>query len=133
MVIKIDFNKAYDSVSWDFLESCLAEMALPANIIKCIMYCVRSPIYALLWNGAQTDYFTPSRGLRQGDPLSPYLFVIVMDKLSRMIHYAMEFGSWSPIIIKQNSLPLTHLMFADDVLFFAAADHANAATISGIL
>ena len=73
----------------------------------------------ILWNGECTGEFTSSRGIRQGDPLSPYLFVLCMERLSHLIAWAVEDGLWRPITISRGGPPLTHLCFADDLLIFA--------------
>ena len=74
MALKIDLEKAYDRVSWTFLYDTLNEAGVPATLVDVIMTCVSTSTMQILWNGDMTDSFTPSRGLRQGCPLSPYLW-----------------------------------------------------------
>lgn len=133
LVIKIDFEKAYDSVRWDFLEGALTEMKLPENIIQCIMCCVRSPSYSVLWNGSPSSPFAPTRGLRQGDPLSPYLFVIVMEKFSKLVQHEVSSGNWQPVQLSRDAPPLSHLIYADDLLLFSTATPENARCIADTL
>lgn len=133
MIIKIDFDKAYDNVSWNFLEQSLVDMALPQHLVHCIMWCVRSPVYSLLWNGFQTETFTPTRGLRQGDPLSPYLFVIIMETISRAIQKEVDDTTWTLVSFSAGAPPISHLIFADDLLLFSAANDSNASCISNVL
>lgn len=87
VAFKIDLEKAYDRVSWDFLEYTLGGFAFPESTITLIMWCVKSSSLALLWNGEKLDPFTPTRGLRQGDPLSSYLFVLCMEMLALNIQH----------------------------------------------
>jgi hypothetical protein len=68
MSIKIDFEKAYDRLNWKYVENCLNECKFPPNLINIIQHCISSPSFKILWNGEKTDIFTPSRGIRQGDP-----------------------------------------------------------------
>lgn len=75
MSIKIDLEKAYDRINWNFVENCLEECKFPPNLIQIIYDCISSPSYNILWNGDKTDTFTPTRGLRQGDPISPISFM----------------------------------------------------------
>ncbi|MCI38985.1 RNA-directed DNA polymerase (Reverse transcriptase), partial [Trifolium medium] len=90
VAFKIDLEKAYDNVNWNYLRSCLQDFGFPPIIIKLIMHCVSSSSLSLIWNGKRLPNFTPTRGLRQGDPLSPYLFVICMEKLSLAISEAVQ-------------------------------------------
>ncbi|CAL1390513.1 unnamed protein product [Linum trigynum] len=76
----------------------------------------------ILWNGKLSQSITPTRGVRQGDPLSPYLFVLCMERLSHKIDEACLSKKWKPIHLTKEGLPLTHLFFADDLLLFAEAE-----------
>lgn len=88
MASKIDLEKAYDRFRWDFLEDTLIEVVLSRLFIQVIMHCVTSTSLQALWNGNLTDEFQSSHGLRQGDPLSLYLFVLYMKRLSHLIDEA---------------------------------------------
>lgn len=85
------------------------------------MFCVSSSSIQLLWNGMKLDPFAPSRGLRQGDLVSPYLFVLCMERLAIVIQDAVDQGSWLPVSISGSGPAISHLFFADGVLLFAKA------------
>ncbi|RYR39566.1 hypothetical protein Ahy_A09g045127 isoform B [Arachis hypogaea] len=121
MAIKIDFEKAYDRINWDFLEKRLLEINMLRKCVGIIMKCVRTVKYNLLWNGSMTEEFSPKRGIRQGDPISPYLFVICMDALSQLIEKTVELNNWKPFTIGRRGPKISHLLFADDLLIFAEA------------
>ncbi|CAJ2627607.1 unnamed protein product [Trifolium pratense] len=133
MVFKIDLEKAYDNVRWDFLQFCLQRSGFPLITTKLIMFCVSSSSLTILWNGCRLPSFTPIRGLRQGDPLSPYLFVVCMECLSQAIIKAVDDGYWKPVRLSKNGPPLSHLFFADDVLLFSKATNSQALKIATIL
>ncbi|CAL1367951.1 unnamed protein product [Linum trigynum] len=125
MVIKIDLEKAYDRLRWDFLRDTLIEVGLPSSWIRCIMFCVEQNRMRILWDGELTQPITPTRGVRQGDPLSPYLFVLCMERLSHRIDEAVRAKLWKPLSIARGGPALTHLFFADDLVLFAGAEGAQ--------
>lgn len=84
----------------------------PASWIQLIMNCVSSAELAVLVNGERTEYFRPSRGLRQGDPLSPYLFVLCMERLSQMIDEKVLDKSWQAVRASKSGPLRSHLFFA---------------------
>jgi hypothetical protein len=121
MSIKIDLEKAYDRLNWNFVKNCLNDCKFPHNLINIIHHCITSPSFKILWNGDKTDTFTPTRGIRQGDPLSLYLFVICMDRLSHIIADQVEAHYWKPMHAGKSGPQISHLLFADDLLLFAEA------------
>ncbi|WJX55356.1 Protein DETOXIFICATION 41 [Trifolium repens] len=119
--IKVDLSKAYDKLSWEFVWRVLTEANFPDNIINIIMHSVTSVETNVKWHGARAEYFRPQRGIRQGDPISPYLFVLCMDKLSHLICHAVDEGDWRTLRACRNGHLVSHLMFADDLLLFGEA------------
>jgi hypothetical protein len=95
---------------------------MPDNVINLIMHMVTSVETIVKWNGARADYFRPQRGIRQGDPISPYLFVMCIDKLSHLISHAVDTGDWKAIRAGRGGPIVSHLMFADDLLFGEATE-----------
>ncbi|CAA0812017.1 Unknown protein [Striga hermonthica] len=131
--IKIDLDKAYDRVRWKFLRDSLTQMGLDTLSVSLIMECVTSAHFAILWNGRPSVDIYPSRGLRQGDPLSPYLFVIVMERLTRTINREVSARNWDPIVLSRGGPVLSHLLFADDVILMAQANVATVQTVNTVL
>lgn len=78
-------------------------------------------------------FFSPSRGIQQGDPLSPYIFILCMDYLSYLITHVVNQKKWKPIHIGKKSPPISHLLFADDILLFSEADYTSIQNINNIL
>ena len=81
MAIKIDLEKAYDKLEWHFIWDVLTLNNFPQVTVKLIMGCISGSSISILFNGGKIDPFLPSRGIRQGDPLSPYLFILCMEML----------------------------------------------------
>ena len=85
---KLDLSKAYDRVDWDYLERALLKWGFSPRWVDLVMECVRSVKYSVKFNGRLLEQFSPSCGLRQGDPISPFLFLFVADSLSSLLHEA---------------------------------------------
>lgn len=109
------------------------QMYLPILLINVIMECVSSASLQVLWNGDPSNSFKPTRGIRQGDPLSPYLFVMCMERLYQIIEEAIVNGAWKPIHASRNGPLLSNLFFADDIVLFADADTDQATVIQSCL
>lgn len=120
-LLKLDFHKAYDSVSWRFLEWVMTQMKFPKVWCKWIMECVSTASASILVNGSPSKPFRLQRGLRQGDPLSPFLFVLVAEALDQLIKKATFLNMWKGVSIYQSDLTITHLQYADDTLIFCEA------------
>lgn len=120
MCVKIDRAKDYHSVKWDYLEEALLGMRFPPHFIKIIMVCVFDAHISVLVNGNSEGYLKATRGLRQGCPLSPFLFAIVMEYFSIMMtKYASS--QLIPTPFQKTQVTLFHLMFADDLFMFCKA------------
>ena len=85
MVVKIDLEKAFDRLEWSFIRMVLTHFGFPENIIRLILSCVSTTSMSLLFNGNKLQPFCPSRGIRQGDPISPFLFLLCMEFLGAHI------------------------------------------------
>ena len=129
MAIKIDFEKAYDRLKWKFIQETLAEVRFPQLLISVIMECITTPSMRILWNGEPTESFSPSRGIRQGDPLSPYIFVLCMERLNQVIEEAIIMNKWKPIRASRTGPQLSNLCFADDIILFGEATVEQALVI----
>lgn len=115
MLLKMDLVKAYDRVNWSFLRLILIRIGLPSLIIKWIMACITSMNISVLVNGSPSEFFSCSRGIRQGCPLYPLLFILIMDGFSRLVNNALVCGQIKGIKISKDCV-ISHIMFADDVL-----------------
>lgn len=133
MAIKFDLEKAYDRLNWSFIKDTLVHIWVPNGFVNLVWHCISSSRMRMLWNGEALDEFTPSRGIRQGDLISPYLFVLCIEKLFQMISLVVDLKEWSPIQLSRGGPPLSHLAFADDVLLFAEASVEQILLIKHIL
>lgn len=133
MAIKIDLAKAYDRMSWAYMRKVLDDLQCPAELSERIMLCVTTTSTKILWHGEKLEPFKPSRGLRQGDPISPYLFVLGMDKLTHLILDSVSERKWRGMRAGRRGPFITHMMFADDLVLFAEVDQANINTVLSCL
>lgn len=96
----------------------MLKMELPAHFSKLIMKCVTSTTFQILINGNPYPIFRPSCGIRQGDSLSPFLFLICAEGFSGMIRHEVSKGFRHGIWIARDAPELTHLFFSNDSLLF---------------
>ena len=97
MAIKIDLEEAYNKLEWSFITDILGKVNLSKNLIQVIMSCMSTISTIVLFNRGYTEEFCPSKGIRQGDPLFPYLLIICMDYLGQFIQEMCEENIWIPI------------------------------------
>ncbi|GKV26879.1 hypothetical protein SLEP1_g36097 [Rubroshorea leprosula] len=126
MVVKLDLEKAYDRLEWSFIREALTFFKFPPKFISLVMSCVSSSSISILVNGNKTDAFLPSRGIRQGDPISPYLFILCMEYLSIKLSNDMAEGKWKGSKAGKRGPTLSHMFFADDLVFVGKATLTNA-------
>jgi hypothetical protein len=130
LLCKLDIEKAYDHVNWDFLLYLLRRCGFGERWCSWIVHCISSVRFSVLVNGTPTGFFSSSLGLRQGDPLSPLLFVIVMEALSKLFSITVQRGFLSGFSVGSGSngvINISHLLFAGDTLVFCGAnpDHLH--------
>ncbi|XP_019103281.1 uncharacterized mitochondrial protein AtMg01250-like [Beta vulgaris subsp. vulgaris] len=120
-IIKVDMQKADDTVNWIFLKDMLLTLDFLRRFVDLVMECVCTPKFSLMINGEMHDFFSSKRGLRQGDPLSPLLFVICMEYLARILAKisSLDQFNYHP---RCNPMKLTHLSFADDLILCSKDD-----------
>ncbi|CAL1361249.1 unnamed protein product [Linum trigynum] len=118
---KLDMAKAYDRVEWDFLERVMKKLGFEERWVALVMKCVTSVTYSILVNGHKSDTFSPSRGLRQGDPLSPYLFLLCAEGLTSLVKKTEEEGNLHGIQMRKKAPTISRLLFADDCVIFGRA------------
>jgi hypothetical protein len=131
--VKLDMHKAYDRVEWCFLRRILEKMGFHGNWIELIMACVSSVRYQVRLNNGFSEVIYPTRGLRQGDPLSPYLFLLCAEGLSSLLRFEEEAGNILGVKVCRDAPAVSHLLFADDSLILMRADVENAESLRKVL
>lgn len=131
--LKVDISKAYDRLEWDFIEVMLERFKFPVTWIERVMKCVKTVSYSFIRNGEVFGEVVPHRGVRQGDPISPYLYILCAEGLSGMIRKHEECGLLHGCRIAKNAPSISHLLFADDCYFFLRATKAEARTLINLL
>ncbi|XP_071728987.1 uncharacterized protein [Rutidosis leptorrhynchoides] len=130
---KVDIQKAYDTVDWKFLESNLIQFGFHKIKVKWIMKCVTSTSYSINVNGDLHGYFKGKRGLRQGDPMSPYLFTLVMETLTLLLQRNIRNSEEFRFHPKYENQEIINVCFADDLFLFSHASIASLKVISDAL
>ena len=108
MIMRLDIAKAYDKVNWTYIKKVLIAFGFDHNWVRWVMALVTSSSFSILLNGSPSEIFLPSRGLRQGDPLSPFLFILMMEGLGRSIKHARVTGKIQGLQLSENGQVLTH-------------------------
>nr|AAP53315.2 retrotransposon protein, putative, unclassified [Oryza sativa Japonica Group] len=130
---KLDMSKAYDRVEWSFLHDMMLKLGFHTDWVNLIMKCVSTVTYRIRVNGELSESFSPERGLRQGDPLSPYLFLLCAEGFSALLSKTEEEGRLHGIRICQGAPSVSHLLFADDSLILCRANGGEAQQLQTIL
>jgi hypothetical protein len=131
--LEIDTMKAYDRVEWRYLGGVMAKLGFSSKWITTVMRCVTNVKYVVRINGELSQAFIPSRGLRQGDPISPYLFLLCAEGLSCLIKEEERKGHLKGIKNGVSGPPISHLLFADDSIFFTRGDVKNLQALNDVL
>ena len=133
MMLKVDIAKAFDKLSWRFIRAILEAFSFGPDWVKWIMGLITSSFFAILVNGAPSKCFSPSRGIRQGDPLSPFIFVLVAEGLGRLIKGKILAGRLKGLHLHEGSEVQSHQQFVDDTLLMAHSAVQEATELKAIL
>lgn len=119
MAIKINLAKAFNRVEWNLLVIILRNLGFYPTFINWIHQCISTYSISFFINGAHVNIFKPSRGLWQGDPLSPFLFILYTEVLSRVLCSEQDAGIFKSIKISRTAFSISNLLYADELIFFA--------------
>jgi hypothetical protein len=134
MLFKVDFEKAYDSVDWGYLDAVMGKMEFPTLWRKWMRECVCTATASVLVNGSPTGEFPFQRGLRQGDPLSPFLFLLAAEGLDVLMTTMVERNMFTGYRVgNQDPVMVSHLQFADDTLLLGEKSWANVRALRSVL
>ena len=118
MTLKLDMSKTYDRVEWVWLNKVMEKLGFADRIRDLVMRCVSTVTYLVKINGVLKGHIILSRGIRQRDPILPYLFLLCSESLSALIQSAVDRGQMEGVKICKGGPRLSHLFFADDNLSF---------------
>nr|GEU67293.1 hypothetical protein [Tanacetum cinerariifolium] len=133
VAFKIDLQNAYDTISWSFLKRTLEEFGFHDKMVNWIMQCVTTAGFSINVNGERVGYFKRGRGLRQGDPISPYLFTLIMEVFSLMMKRQIEKETRFQYHFGCKAIKLTHVCFAEDLLVMCHGDSKSVMVIKNAL
>ncbi|KAM6561714.1 hypothetical protein CsatA_030953 [Cannabis sativa] len=133
MAIKLDMSKAYDRVEWGFLEAMMKKLGFHDQCIRLILKCVSSVAYKFVVGEHEVGPIVPSRGLRQGDPLSPYLFLLCAEGFSALLHDFERRGKIRGCKVARGAPLISHMLFADDSYIYCQASEDGARNVVSLL
>ena len=131
--LKLDMRKAYDRVEWSYLRAIMIRLGFHRLWVEMVMRLVTTVSFSVLLNGDHLDSFLPSRGIRQGDPISPYLFLLAAEGLSCLLKSRNQSSNLSVIKVAPSAPMVSHLLFADDSLLFFKANRESALEVKEVL
>lgn len=120
-IFKVDVNKAFDMLAWPFVKRTMEEVYMPQALITLIMGCLKARKVTVMANGKGSGFISPTRGLQQGCPMSPYIFILAMEFLSRLFSVHQQKGDIKGLKIARTALCLTHSLYADDLIIMGTA------------
>jgi hypothetical protein len=133
MFLKMDMENVFDKMEWNLILVIMQYLGFHATWIHRIKACISTTLFSILLSGSPYGLFAPKRGLRQGDPLSPFLFILGLEVFSRLLLKEERFGNIKGMKIARNSPAINHLLFADDLLIFGKATLLEASSIKSCL
>lgn len=133
LALKLDMSKAYDRVEWSFLEVVMTKFGFSRRWVDMVLSCLRSVSFSFVVNGSVCGNVIPSRGLRQGDPISPYLFLLCAEAFSSLLHKASSEKRIHGAVASRGGPIVSHLFFADDSILFARANLQESSVIANII
>eukprot|EP00253_Pinus_taeda_P029818 PITA_29818 len=133
MMIKLDLSKAYDRLNWRYLCAVMEAYGFEKRCIEWVFSMVSTPIFSILVNGNPSKPFNASRGIRQGDPLSPFLFILAADGLGRIIKRESRRNKLRGLKLWGNNLAITHQQFVDDIMLFGEVSLREVRIIKEVL
>ena len=131
--LKLDMRKAYDRVEWPYLQAIMTKLGFHQLWVNMIMRLVSTVSFSVLFNGDRLESFNPTRGIRQGDPISLYLFLLAAEGLSCLIKARIQSSNLKGIMVAPSAPVVSHLLFADDSLLFFRESTENAREIHDVL
>lgn len=132
-VLKLDFAKAFNSVDWDYLLDMLGRMKFLERWVGWIRTCISTATANVLVNGSPSGEFELGRGLRQGDPLSPFLFLVAAEGLNLLTKRAIKEGLIKPTLVGRNKVEVSLIQYADNTVFVGEGSKENAVAIKWLL
>jgi len=131
--LKLDMMKAYDRLEWPYLRAMMEKLGFAQTWVQTVMGMVHSVSFSVLFNGEKLEEFSPSGGIRQGDPISPYLFLIATEGLSCLLKTSSQSSGFEGIKVAASAPPINHLLFADDSLLLFKSSDQGVTRVSNLL